>query len=95
MFDKKKGKLLRHFPIIVNGKKCQVMRLRVNENNLALLTKIPNPNLYYQRGETAEIVHETDARLTVYHTEGTGMAYHSPQYSAYYFSIISTESKHD
>ena len=95
MHDKKKGKILRHFPVYVNGKKCQVMKVRVKGSGLALLTKIYNPNLYYGRGEFAEILHETDEGPAVYRVEGTGMVYHSPQYSAYYYTIISTENQHD
>ena len=95
MKDKRKGKILRHFPVYINGKKCQVMKVRAEADSLALLTKIRNPNLYSGRGEFAEIRHETDEGTTVFRVEGTGMAYHSPQYSAYYYRIISTEIEHD
>ncbi|MBR4201513.1 MAG: hypothetical protein IKQ91_09645 [Oscillospiraceae bacterium] len=93
MKDKRKGKLLRHFPVYINGKKCQVMRIRIEGDGLALLTKIHNPNLYYAKGEFAGIRHETDAGTTVYRVEGTGKAYHSPQYSAYYYRLIATENE--
>ena len=94
MKDKRKGKLLRHFPVYVNGRKCQVMKVRREKNGLALLTKIPNPNLYYQRGEAVEIRYETDEGTVIYRAEGTGMAYHSPQYAAYYYTIP-TENEDD
>ena len=95
MKDKRKGKILRHFPVYVNGKKCLVMKVRVKDGGLALLSKIYNPNLSCGNGEPAEIRYETDEGTAVFYAAGTGMAYHSPQYSAFYYSIISTEIKHD
>lgn len=68
MKDKRKGKIDKHYPIFVDGRKCLILNYRVRDGHLTLITKIKNSDLAIS-GDTGEIVIEKDGVRTVFFVE--------------------------
>lgn len=68
MKDKIKGKIDRHYPIYVDGRRCLILNYRVREGHLTLITKIKNSSLAIG-GDVGEIVIEKDGVRTEFTVE--------------------------
>ena len=68
MKDKIKGKIDKHYPIYVDGRKCLILNFRVRDGHLTLITKIKNSDLAIS-GDAGEIVIEKDGVRTEFNVE--------------------------
>ena len=58
MTDKRQKKLDQHFPVYLDGRKCRILKYRIEGDSLTLITKIKNSDLHTGFGETGELVIE-------------------------------------
>lgn len=87
MRDKVKGKIEKHYNILINGQKCKILNYKIENSRLTIITKLKNENLWLNRDEIGEICIEEENERHLFFVK-----WHSSLFDAtifyYYYTII-------
>lgn len=87
MKDKIKGKMDRHYPITVNGRKCRILGYKTDGSRLTIITKISSCDLLASPNEKLEIVIESQSQRHIYVVQREN-AYCGISVFRYYYTIL-------
>ena len=75
MKDKRQGKLDKHFPVYLDGRKCLILNYKIVGSHLTIITKIKNSSLHTGFGETGELVIEENGVKRIFLVTSTTVSY--------------------
>ena len=90
MKDKIKGKIEKHYDILVNGQKCKILNYKIDGSELTIITKIKNSNLWMSRNDKGEICIEDENKRHFFSVKGL-YAHYSTTIFNYSYLIIEEE----
>ncbi len=87
MKDKIKGKIDKHYTILVNGQKCKILNYKTEDSRLTIITKISNPNLWLNCDEKGEICIEDGSKRHYFSVKSYSACYGITIFRYYYYIL--------